>query len=196
MIIIRIIKTVVFSTILLTLSYPALSLPTKAGFEQLKQDEGFTPRATFLVTQSGLLETVRTIGYGYNIDSAKDPVGDLLLSGVCEGDVEMVLSGSIPITREQADNLFLMSVLRAFDSANRVVDGFMDLDREIQDVLVNMAFQLGATGLARFQKMLDALREEDYNKMALELLRSRMAEEQASDRAERLAIQIRGGVGE
>lgn len=178
--------------IIFSLSYPSFSMPTLEGYRQLKQDEGFTPRATFLATQGGLRESVRTIGYGYNIDAAEDPVTDLILSGVWEKDVDRVLSGSLPITKEQADNLFLLSVLRAFDSANRVVDGFMDLDRGVQDVLVNMAFQVGATGLSRFKRMLEALKEEDYDRVALEILQSRLAEEQASNRAERLAMQVRG----
>lgn len=177
---------------LLALSCPALSSPTLEGLRQLKRDEGFTPWATYLPTQDGGRESVRTVGYGYNIDAAKDPVTDLILSGVCEREVPLVLSGSTPITKEQADNLFLLSALRAYDSANRVVKDFMDLEDRVRDVLMNMAFQLGATGLSRFKRMLEALQEEDYERASLEILESRLAEAQSSNRAERLAMQLRG----
>lgn len=55
-----------------------------------------------------------------------------------------------------------------------------------QRVLLNMAFNLGTSGLLTFRRTLDAVREGDYEKAAGHMLRSKWAT-QVGDRAVRLA---------
>ena len=59
-----------------------------------------------------------------------------------------------------------------------------------QDVLTEMAFQLGGTGLMRFKKMLAAVRSADFETASEELLDSRLAR-QTPKRAKELACLMR-----
>lgn len=60
---------------------------------------------------------------------------------------------------------------------------------EARLVLINMTYQMGQTGVSRFKKSLDCMRDEDYTCAAIELLDSRWAR-QTSHRAARLAGRI------
>jgi len=48
-------------------------------------------------------------------------------------------------------------------------EGFYNLPEDIQHVLVNMTFNLGATRLGYFKGMLGACRAHDWEKMAVEM---------------------------
>ena len=65
------------------------------------------------------------------------------------------------------------------------------LDEPSQRVLVNMAFNLGVGGLLKFEKFMDALKDGDRDRAALEMLSSTWAK-QVGARATRLASVIRG----
>ena len=66
------------------------------------------------------------------------------------------------------------------------------LNEECQRVLVNMAFNLGVSGLMGFKKFLAALQEGDHELAATEMLDSLWAK-QVGARADRLALMVRGG---
>ena len=68
------------------------------------------------------------------------------------------------------------------------------LSPERQDVLANMAFNLGVEGLLAFHHMLDAARLGDYAAAAAHMLASEPWRTQVGARAERLAAQMRSGV--
>lgn len=53
--------------------------------------------------------------------------------------------------------------------------GFTNFPDSVQEALVNMAFQLGHSGLMEFKKMWAALRHQDYEKAADEALDSKWA---------------------
>jgi lysozyme len=55
-----------------------------------------------------------------------------------------------------------------------------------------MVFQMGASGVSKFRKMLAALDKKDYDLAATEMLDSRW-HEQTPKRAQRLALQMRTG---
>jgi lysozyme len=57
---------------------------------------------------------------------------------------------------------------------------------KIQEVLYEMAYQLGVSGLLKFKKMWSALKSADYKKASAEMLDSRWAK-QTPNRAKRLA---------
>ena len=61
------------------------------------------------------------------------------------------------------------------------------------EVLINMAFNLGITGLLKFRRALDAVRVDDYEAAATHMLDSRWAS-QVGRRAVELARQMRTGV--
>lgn len=68
--------------------------------------------------------------------------------------------------------------------------GFYTLPHDVQDILTEMAFQLGGSGLAGFRQTLAAIRAGDYELAADNMLRSRWAM-QTPNRAEELACLMR-----
>ena len=64
-----------------------------------------------------------------------------------------------------------------------------------QDVLANMAFNLGVAGLLAFRHTLEAVRAGDYALAAERMLASEPWRSQVGARAERLARQMRTGAG-
>jgi len=69
---------------------------------------------------------------------------------------------------------------------------FLGLDRNRQDALVNMCFNLGITRLLGFRKMIDALSKRDFTTASLEALDSKWAK-QVKGRATDIALVIREG---
>lgn len=163
---------------------------SKTGADQLKLDEGFTPRATRLKLQDGSTEKVRTIGYGYNINAAADPIADFMALGLDQAAAQQVLDGKADITKEQGEALFRISLQRATEDAQRVIPRFEELEPDMQDVFVNMAYQLGGKGLRGFKSMRSNLVKGDYRGVAKEILNSRFARDQATSRAQRLAKKV------
>lgn len=110
-----------------------------------------------------------TIGYGFLIDERKPvklpkEVGDLWLAVVAEGKWLELIDTS-PWIASQPD--------------------------DVQRALANMAYQLGVSGVLKFQKMLAALRDGDREQAAIEALDSTWAK-QTPERAARVAKLIRG----
>ena len=67
-----------------------------------------------------------------------------------------------------------------------------DMDSTRYYILVNMAFNLGISGLAGFKKMWRAIHERDYQKAAEEMLDSKWAT-QVGKRAQELALLMKFG---
>jgi lysozyme len=80
-------------------------------------------------------------------------------------------------------------VVRELD---RVYPWWNQLTDRRQQVLCNMAFNLGMTRLAGFRKMLSFLNEGKYNEAANEMTNSKWAK-QVGIRAARLAMMMRNG---
>jgi lysozyme len=110
---------------------------------------------------------VPTIGYGRNLKDV----------GVSEMEAEIML---------QAD------IYRAIEGAVKVVPSFSTLTDARQEVLVEMAFNLGASRLAGFVKTLQLIEEGDWEGAAAEMLDSRWAE-QVGHRAVRLSRKFAQG---
>ena len=113
-------------------------------------------------------EGVLTIGYGRNLNE-----------GISDDEAEVMLSNDIT---------------KAVLTAHRVVGSvtFEGLSDERQEVLVNMAFNLGETRMKKFVHMLAALTVEDYERVAAEMLDSKWAR-QVGARAVQLSEIMRKG---
>jgi lysozyme len=70
---------------------------------------------------------------------------------------------------------------------------FNELDEVRQDALLNMAFNLGVSGLLAFKKTLALIESGDFDAASSEMLDSRWAK-QVGKRAERLAEQLKTGI--
>ncbi len=143
-------------------------MTTQWLIEDLKADEGLE-----LVAYGDPLTGAEpwTIGYGHTGKEVHEGlVWDLATAGrVLVQDVNVVLDG--------------------LDEAIPWWTGLPDLR---QDVVANMAFNMGVGGLLKFTHMLSALQDGDFAQAAAEMLDSRWAA-QVPNRAKRLAKQMHTG---
>jgi lysozyme len=131
---------------------------------QLKADEGVIPHAY----QDS--EGYWTIGCGRLIDKRL---------GGCLSDDEI-------------NYLLNNDLFRADKEARSLFAGFDRLSDARKAVLISMAFNLGQTRLAGFQRLREAVKELDWEQAAAEMLDSKWAA-QVGQRAQRLAQQMRTG---
>jgi len=65
-----------------------------------------------------------------------------------------------------------------------------DMPQEVQEVILNMCYQLGVTGVSKFRKAISALQEGEWNEAADEMLDSLWAK-QTPNRAKELSNIVR-----
>lgn len=106
-----------------------------------------------------------SIGYGRNLDDV----------GITENEARAML----------------LSDMAKVDAELGELEWFDDLPMRAQDVLVNMAFNLGTPGLLKFVNFLGSLRAGNYADAADHMLASKWAK-QVGSRATELAAIIRG----
>ena len=87
---------------------------------------------------------------------------------------------------------YLMKILKddlknAIRGAERLLKGCPILDSLAREIVIEMVFQLGETGVSKFKNMLKALEEgPDYKTAAIEMLDSRWAK-QTPNRAKKMS---------
>jgi len=97
------------------------------------------------------------------------------------------------ITKEESDYLLNNDIDRTYADLIRAFPWMKDLDDIRQNVLLNMAFNLGIDGLRGFKLTLAYVRGGHYELAAGEMLKSLWAK-QVGARAQRLARMMRTGV--
>lgn len=95
-------------------------------------------------------------------------------------------------TQAEADQWLLSDIEEAKRGLNRALPWWTTLDDIRQDVLVNMAFNLGTKGLLGFPHMLAAAKGGNYHVAADEMRNSKWAG-QVHNRASRLANMMETG---
>lgn len=96
-------------------------------------------------------------------------------------------------TREQADHQLRLDVVHTESSLDVQLPWWRTLDDVRQDVLVNMAFNMGVSHLAQFHNTLAAAKAGQWAQAAAGMLASLWAR-QVGHRAERLAEQMLTGI--
>lgn len=91
-----------------------------------------------------------TIGYGRNLDD-------------------------VGVTKAEAESMLRHDILRAEEGAKALVSNFGELTSLRQEVLVEMAFNLGTAGLGGFKRMIAAVEAGDYANAAREISTSKAA---------------------
>ena len=94
---------------------------------------------------------------------------------------------------KEYEEKFLMDILEA-DLQNAIKGakdlmaehGCMDIDEQAEEIIIEMIFQLGKTGVSKFKNMWKALSGLDYSTAATEMLDSRWAK-QTPNRAKGMA---------
>ena len=110
---------------------------------------------------------VQTIGVGRNLES----------KGLSDDEISWMLHNDVDECRHDLGYNFPWFIHLSEDRANAMLD---------------MRFNLGATGFRKFKKMIAAMESKDYDKAAFEMLDSRWAE-QVGKRAVELAEMVRVG---
>jgi len=111
-----------------------------------------------------------TIGVGRNLDA----------NGLRDDEIELMLNNDID---------------QAIEDAKEIVQCFERLDSVRQEVLVNMAFNLGRSRLAGFKKMIAAIEANKYAVASVEMMDSQWAD-QVGPRAQELAQRMATGYHE
>jgi lysozyme len=97
------------------------------------------------------------------------------------------------LTPEEIEFLLLKDVHEVTIELEARLPWFQALDAARQGVIVNMAFNMGFSGLETFPKFLAAVAQGDWETAASEMLNSEWAK-QVGVRANRLAVQMKSGV--
>ena len=108
---------------------------------------------------------ILTIGVGYNIEE----------KGLPDYIIKLLLNDSIEEAKSEL---------------GRVFEPWKGLSRVRQDVLVNMMFNLGAPRFLKFKKFIKAIKNNDFDTAADEMLASRWAN-QVGNRAIELSERMR-----
>ena len=138
----------------------------QAVYEQLKIDEG-----------------VEYEIYNDHLGYPTFGVGHLVL----ESDEEHGWPTGTPVTEERVKECFERDLDIAISECDALYEGgaFDDLPDEVQQILVNMMFNMGRTRLSKFKKMHAAILEGDWKTAATEG-RDSLWYRQVTNRAERL----------
>jgi len=73
------------------------------------------------------------------------------------------------ISESEALYLLRHDIKRCKSELNEIFKDFNDLPKEIQNVLVDMIFNLGKTRFLKFEKMIQAVKNEDYEEMVKQM---------------------------
>lgn len=113
-----------------------------------------------------------TIGYGRNIED----------NGISEDEAYFLLKNDI----------YRIEVNLTYSIVNKYNFSFRTLPDFVQDILIEMAYQLGVDGLFKFKKMFSALKNDNYDMASKEMLNSLWAK-QTPKRAKTLSNLMKGG---
>ena len=95
----------------------------------------------------------------------------------------------IPTTKEGWDKLFEKDFQTACEGADRVL-GDIDIDTQAKEIIIEMVYQMGESGVSKFKGMLSALQEGKYTNASDEMIDS-LWYRQTPNRASALALSMR-----
>ena len=147
-------------------------------YEEVSQDEGRVLHPYYCS------EGFATVGIGHKI-LPDEPENLLPVHGVRDP-----VPADEGITEERCFELFQADIQDAIDGCESLYSNWEELPQEMQHVLANMVFQMGKTGVSNFRNMNDAIAEQDFEKVAHEMVDSRWAQQQTPERAKRLQARV------
>jgi lysozyme len=108
---------------------------------------------------------------------------------IVEGDAEHGQPIGTEVSVDRVNELFDKDVSKFVEETKKVFPDLEDKPEEVQQVAVNMCFNLGEPRLSKFKKFIAAINEENWETAAAEMLDSRWAQ-QVGERAVRLSKRI------
>tara|TARA_E500000178_G_scaffold355122_1_gene426581 strand:- start:4377 stop:4844 length:468 start_codon:yes stop_codon:yes gene_type:complete len=145
-------------------------LDREAVFEQLKIDEGIV----YEIYKDHL--GYPTFGVGHLVLDSDPEYGQEVGTPVSEERTKECFERDLDIAISECDKLYEEGI-------------FGDLEDEVQQILVNMMFNMGRTRLSKFKKMHKAILAGDWKEAAIEGRDSRW-HKQVTNRAERLMVRL------
>lgn len=100
----------------------------------------------------------------------------------------------VGISKEEAEYLLENDINRIHRDLSKKIDFFADLDSLRQEVLINMAFNMGVSGLLGFRRTLAFMRKGDFDAASVEMLKSKWSQ-QVPNRAFRLSLLMKETTG-
>ena len=160
--------------------------------KDLMQHEGFD-RVVREDAQATASDKPRTIGHGRNIDANPVTAKELRDMGLTRRQFSALIDPETGegLNEQEAGILFASDYVRAIKTSNKI-SGYEGLSDARKDVIVNMAFNLGGTGVRKFKKMWAAIEEGDFDTASAEMLDSQWART-VGNRAVKLAEQMKQG---
>ena len=137
--------------------------------EQLKIDEG----VKYEVYDDHL--GYKTFGIGHLVKSTDEEYG---------------VPVGTPVSEERVNSVFDKDVITYIDESKKVFGNLEDMPGEVQQVIVNMCFNMGAPRLSQFKKFIKAIHDEEWATASIEMLDSKWAN-QVGERANRLSDRIK-----
>ena len=92
-----------------------------------------------------------------------------------------------------AEEILIRKLEKLKRNANSRFKWLEDMPQEVQEVVLNMCYQLGITGVSKFRKAISAMQEGEWSEAADEMLDSLWAR-QTPNRAEELSNIVRNQV--
>lgn len=94
----------------------------------------------------------------------------------------------MPLTQDEAELILQYRLRRTINAVNSSLY-YLDIKSDAWDILYEMAYQLGVSGVLKFKNMIKALEEQDYKQAAIEGRDSKWYN-QTRNRAERLMTRM------
>ena len=108
---------------------------------------------------------------------------------ITKNDPEFEEPVGTPVSKERVDSVFAIDIKIAEDECCVLYPFWEELPEEVQEILVNMMFNLGRPRLTKFKKMNAALEMGDWKTAAIEGRDSRWYH-QVGSRSERLMTRM------
>lgn len=112
---------------------------------------------------------------------------------ITDSDPESELPTGTFVSRERIVELFAQDCVRTHTGVFSLFPELYKHPTDVQNILTEMVFQMGVTGVSQFKNMRKALEKSDYQKASVEMLDSRWAK-QTPNRAKRLADRMKSHV--
>lgn len=97
---------------------------------------------------------------------------------------------NLVLDEDIAEEILIRKLEKLQRNANSRFQWLEDMPQEVQEVVLNMCYQLGITGVSKFRKAISALQEGEWQEAADEMLDSLWAR-QTPNRAEELSNIVR-----
>ncbi len=107
---------------------------------------------------------IPTIGYGHNLHS-----GNKLHASILGLDRASLVAGTKGLTKIQAEALYDLDRAEAAAWAAKLFYSFDDQPKVVQDILIDLCFNMGPGKVAKFKKFTSYINSNQYVKAASEL---------------------------